>query len=63
MKNHDEPISAIQLQSLRESIKEKYQQYRLTDRDRFPPIEYNTNRHNYEHTTGHFERKGVKIIP
>lgn len=48
MKNHDESISIIQLQTLRKNIKEKYKQYHLTDRDRFPAIEYNTNRNNYE---------------
>jgi hypothetical protein len=48
MKNPDESIDTGQLQSLRESIKEKYKQYQLTDRDRFPSIAYNTNRNNYE---------------
>lgn len=48
MKNPDESIDAVQLYSLREGVKEKYKQYHLTDRDRFPAIQYNTNRNNYE---------------
>ncbi|GAB3715281.1 hypothetical protein GCM10027592_55720 [Spirosoma flavus] len=48
MENKDSLITIDEVRSLREGIKTKYNTYHKSNSDRFPPIEYNTNRGNYE---------------
>ncbi|GAB2563217.1 hypothetical protein [Spirosoma aerophilum] len=48
MENPAKSTTENEVEALRQAIKNKYKQYHLLDRDRFPEFEYNTNRTNYE---------------
>lgn len=48
MKNADNEHMEIAMKTLREGIKNRYGDYHRKDKSRFPNLEYNTNRLNYE---------------
>lgn len=50
-------MRSIRIEDLRENIKNKYKEYHSFDKDRFPDIEYNTNRANYEPLRESFEEE------
>lgn len=57
MEHFDKPSHENEMKDLREGIKRRYNYYHLLDRDRFPELEYNTNRANYEHLRESFEEE------
>ncbi|MBD2702766.1 hypothetical protein IC229_19115 [Spirosoma sp. BT702] len=48
MEDKDNPINIDEVKNLRERIRTKYDTYYKRDKVRFPTIDYNTNRGNYE---------------
>jgi hypothetical protein len=46
-----------EVKTLREGIRNKYNEYHLADRDRFPDFEYNTNKANYQPLKNSFEEE------
>lgn len=57
MEDADQTASIDEVKALREGIRSKYQVYHLLDKDRFPAIEYNTNRANYKPLRDSFEEE------
>ncbi len=57
MEDADNPPPEQMMQTLREGIKSKYEEYNRQDEKRFPPLEYNTNRANYEALRLSFEEE------
>ena len=57
MENFDNQVAETDMKTLRGGIKRKYEAYHALDRDRFPEIEYNTNRANYEPLRESFEEE------
>jgi hypothetical protein len=57
MENADQTADSNEINALREGIKSKYQVYHTLDKERFPAIEYNTSRSNYEPLRLSFEEE------
>lgn len=57
MKNQNNLTAETEMSTLRAGIKNKYRQYHLLDRDRFPDFDHNTNRANYEPLRASFEEE------
>jgi hypothetical protein len=57
MEKADNPAIEVERRTLREGIKNKYGDYHRQDEKRFPNLEYNTNRVNYEPLRASFEEE------
>ena len=57
MEDADNPAIELVMKTLREGIKNKYGEYNRQDGKRFPNLEYNTNRTNYETLRLSFEEE------
>ncbi len=64
MEKADNPTLNEAMNTLREGIKTKYEAYHRQDEKRFPTIEYNTNRINYEPLRASFDEEfyGVRKL-
>ncbi|MFD2570225.1 hypothetical protein ACFSUS_06235 [Spirosoma soli] len=61
MEAHEKSLIDNQIISLREGIKAKYRQYHLTNQDRYPEFDYNTNRANYEPLRDSFDEEFYNV--
>lgn len=57
METSDQSLIKPEMSLLRESIKNKYKQYHITDPGHFPLVEFNTNRTNYGPLRASFEEE------